>query len=146
MTDKNELPDGGLSKSTAKRVEAPAASGVDTSTNEAWAARAQEKIAAMDAASGGEAANSLVSSVEAAMHACYMDHDDYRLTTTLLHDMAIAAVNVATTPQPSADAVRELVSKMYGGAVAVGSDGQWVSVRRYLLDELESLISGGSHA
>ena len=51
-----------------------------------------------------------------------------------------------TTPQPSADAVRELVSKMYGGAVAVGSDGQWVSVRRYLLDELESLISGGSHA
>lgn len=33
---------------------APAASGVDTSTNEAWAARAQEKIAAMDAASGGE--------------------------------------------------------------------------------------------
>ena len=50
------------------------------------------------------------------------------------------------TPQPSADAVRELVSKMYGGAVAVGSDGQWVSVRRYLLDELESLISGGSHA
>ena len=54
--------------------------------------------------------------------------------------------HVATTPQPSADAVRELVSKMYGGAVAVGSDGQWVSVRRYLLDELESLISGGSHA
>ena len=52
----------------------------------------------------------------------------------------------ATTPHPSADAVRELVSKMYGGAVAVGSDGQWVSVRRYLLDELESLLSGGSHA
>ena len=50
----------------------------------------------------------------------------------------------ATTPQPSADAVRELVSKMYGGAVAVGSDGQWVSVRRYLLDELESLISAAS--
>ena len=50
------------------------------------------------------------------------------------------------TPQPSADTVRELVSKMYGGAVAVGSDGQWVSVRRYLLDELESLLSGGSHA
>ena len=48
------------------------------------------------------------------------------------------------TPQPSADAVRELVSKMYGGAVAVGSDGQWVSVRRYLLDELESLISAAS--
>ena len=61
---------------------------------------------------------------------------------------AIAAWKYApdTTPQPSADAVRELVSKMYGGAVAVGSDGQWVSVRRYLLDELESLISGGSHA
>ena len=35
--------------------DAPAASGVDTSTNEAWAARAQEKIEAMDAASGGEA-------------------------------------------------------------------------------------------
>ena len=33
---------------------APAASGVDTSTNEAWAARAQEKIAAMEAATGGE--------------------------------------------------------------------------------------------
>ena len=33
---------------------APAASGVDTSTNEAWAARAQEKIATMEAASGGE--------------------------------------------------------------------------------------------
>ena len=36
-------------------LAAPAASGVDTSTNEAWAARAQEKIEAMDAASGGEA-------------------------------------------------------------------------------------------
>ena len=34
--------------------DAPAASGVDTSTNEAWAARAQEKIEAMDAATGGE--------------------------------------------------------------------------------------------
>ena len=33
---------------------APAASGVDTSTNEAWVERAQEKIAAMDSASGGE--------------------------------------------------------------------------------------------
>lgn len=33
---------------------APSASGVDTSTNEAWAARAQEKIEAMDSASGGE--------------------------------------------------------------------------------------------
>ena len=52
--------------------------------------------------------------------------------------------HVATTPQPSADAVRELVSKMYGGAVAVGSDGQWVSVRRYLFDELESLLSAAS--
>ncbi|WP_448478108.1 hypothetical protein [Pseudoxanthomonas mexicana] len=31
-------------------LAAPAASGVDTSTNEAWAARAQEKIATMDAA------------------------------------------------------------------------------------------------
>ena len=85
------------------QAAAPAASGVDTSTNEAWVERAQEKIAAMDSASGGESTNSLVSSVEAAMHACYMDHDDYRLTTTLLHDMAIAAVKVvATTPQPSA--------------------------------------------
>ena len=59
MTDKNELPDGTLSKSTVKRVTAlaaaaPAASGVDTSTNEAWAARAQEKIEAMEAATGGE--------------------------------------------------------------------------------------------
>lgn len=35
---------------------APAASGVDTSTNEAWAARAQEKIEAMDAASVSERA------------------------------------------------------------------------------------------
>ena len=39
----------------AMLATAPAASGVDTSTNEAWAARAQEKIEAMDAASGGEA-------------------------------------------------------------------------------------------
>ena len=39
----------------AMLAAAPAASGVDTSTNEAWAARAQEKIEAMDAASGGEA-------------------------------------------------------------------------------------------
>ena len=38
----------------AMPATAPAASGVDTSTNEAWAARAQEKIAAMEAASGGE--------------------------------------------------------------------------------------------
>ncbi len=73
MTDKNELPDGTMSKSTAKRVT------------------------------------------------------------------ALAAASVS-------ERARELVSKMYGGAVAVGSDGQWVSVRRYLLDELESLLSGGSHA
>ena len=33
---------------------APAASGVDTSTNEAWAARAQEKISTMEVASCGE--------------------------------------------------------------------------------------------
>ena len=39
----------------AMLAAAPAASGVDTSTNEAWAARAQEKIAAMEAATGGEA-------------------------------------------------------------------------------------------
>ena len=38
----------------AMLAAAPAASGVDTSTNEAWAARAQEKIAAMEAATGGE--------------------------------------------------------------------------------------------
>ena len=38
----------------AMLATAPAASGVDTSTNEAWAARAQEKIAAMEAATGGE--------------------------------------------------------------------------------------------
>ena len=38
----------------AMLAAAPAASGVDTSTNEAWAARAQEKIEAMEAASGGE--------------------------------------------------------------------------------------------
>lgn len=54
-------------------ASAPAASGVDTSTNEAWAARAQEKIAAMDAASGGEAkpafGKELPSSDEEAMYA-----------------------------------------------------------------------------
>lgn len=38
----------------AMLAAAPAASGVDTSTNEAWAARAQEKIEAMEAATGGE--------------------------------------------------------------------------------------------
>ena len=35
---------------SAMLAAAPAASGVDTSTNEAWAARAQEKIATMEAA------------------------------------------------------------------------------------------------
>ena len=38
----------------AMLATAPAASGVDTSTNEAWAARAQEKIVAMDNAGGEE--------------------------------------------------------------------------------------------
>ena len=61
----------------------------------------------------GRVTDALVSTVEAAMHACYMDHDDYRLTTTLLHDMAVAAVKaVGTTPHPSADAVREVPDGM----------------------------------
>ena len=44
----------------AMLAAAPAASGVDTSTNEAWAARAQEKIATMDAASVSERARELL--------------------------------------------------------------------------------------
>ena len=82
-----------------------------------------------------------------------MDHDDYRLTTTLLHDMAIAAVNVvATTPQPSADAVRELVKRwrecaksaangpMFDGASEYAVAGTYIACA----DELESLLSAAS--
>lgn len=120
----------------------------------------------------GSITDSLVSSVEAAMHACYMDHDDYRITTTLLHDMAIAAVNaVATTHQPSADAVRDgirmdwLVSKavevrdplrhgsraMFHAQTASDEDEPHRTTLREqidaaMADELESLLSGGSHA
>lgn len=131
------LPDGTLSKSTAKRLAAASVSGrardLLASVYEAdgWVQHAadirsgvtakrevraleqaltQQRGEAAAHASGvpGRVTDALVSTVEAAMHACYMDHDDYRLTTTLLHDMAVAAVKVvAATPQPSADAVRE---------------------------------------
>ena len=165
---------------------APAASGVDTSTNEAWAARAQEKIAAMGSAGGEEddmcpncvtpwkcngphllppAASvserarddrftaMLIGIIADVQDALGFTDEDKECSNGSLEIVAAirelkeqALTQQRATPHPSADAVRELASKMYGGAVAVGSDGQWVSVRRYLLDELESLISGGSHA
>ena len=43
----------------------------------------------------------------------------------------------ATTPQPSADAVRELVKRWRGSGKAIA---------HICADELESLLSGGSHA
>lgn len=42
-----------------------------------------------------------------------------------------------TTPQPSADAVRELVKRWRGSGKAIA---------HICADELESLLSGGSHA
>lgn len=47
-----------------------------------------------------------------------------------------------TPPNPGDARLRELVSKICGGAVAAGSDREWVSIRRYLLDELLSLLDG----
>ena len=55
ITPASPMMEGSMKVWSAMLAAAPAASGVDTSTNEAWAARAQEKIEAMDAASGGEA-------------------------------------------------------------------------------------------
>lgn len=61
--------------------------------------------------------------------------------------------HVATTPQPSADAVRELVKRWRGEAGQLledhGGDRAAVCVAdamQSMADELESLISGGSHA
>ncbi len=141
------LPDGTLSKSTAKRVEVLAAASVSERARALMAkayrdggfphaagtleagvidsvdscalsaleqALTQQRGEAAAHASGvpGRITDSLVSIVEAAMHDCYMDHDDYRITTALLHDMAVAAVEVAsTTPQPGAEALRELVQR-----------------------------------
>ena len=54
ITPASPMMEGSMKVWSAMLAAAPAASGVDTSTNEAWAARAQEKIAAMEAATGGE--------------------------------------------------------------------------------------------
>ena len=54
ITPASPMMEGSMKVWSAMLAAAPAASGVDTSTNEAWAARAQEKIATMEAASGGE--------------------------------------------------------------------------------------------
>lgn len=50
ITPASPIMEGSMKVWSAMLAAAPAASGVDTSTNEAWAARAQEKIATMDAA------------------------------------------------------------------------------------------------
>lgn len=165
------LPDGTLSKSTAKRVTALAAASVSERDGSSahcigggnwspWDLFRLSTDMKLPVNLPAEKAIELRRDIERALEqaltqqrgeAIYQFRDAYgawRDTTKShyqvedRHDKRI----LYTTPQPSADAVRELVSKMYGGAVAVGSDGQWVSVRRYLLDELESLISGGSHA
>ena len=106
---------------------APAASGVDTSTNEVWAARAQEKIEAMDAASGGEG----------------------RLTRA----EAITEFRSRTAASVS-ERARELVKRwrecaksaangpMFDGASEYAVAGTYIDCA----DKLESLISGGSHA
>ena len=54
ITPASPMMEGSMKVWSAMLAAAPAASGVDTSTNEAWAARAQEKSEAMEAASGGE--------------------------------------------------------------------------------------------
>ncbi len=54
ITPASPMMEGSMKVWSAMLATAPAASGVDTSTNEAWAARAQEKIEAMEAATGGE--------------------------------------------------------------------------------------------
>lgn len=46
-----------------------------------------------------------IADAEAAMQACYMDHADNRLTTTLLHDMATAAVAVLARQEEGREAV-----------------------------------------
>lgn len=214
-------------------LAAPAASGVDTSTNEAWAARAQEKIATMDAAASvSERARDdrftamligIIADVQDALgftdedkecsngsleivaairelkeqaltqqrghgeavdrdawaealelpegytveeflpggwHYAWTRADGERMVSgTTWNHPALAAIAAwqyapATTPQPSADAVRELVRRAYevvhhdDECPAIGGcgDKDCRCDAVPFLRELESLLSGGSHA
>lgn len=47
---------------------------------------------------------------------------------------ALAAVNQSTALRKAADPTRDIVSLLAHGSVAVGSDGEWVSIRRSVRD------------
>ena len=176
----NEDDDVSLSEALSSSAAAPAASGVDTSTNEAWAARAQEKIEAMDAAASVmepgalhalvTAANAVLALVTAANAVLAENPADDGMWTL---EQAVRPFNATMpaecangcptnqvcdycqyAPQPSADAVRELVRRwrecaksaangpMFDGASEYAVAGTYIACA----DELESLLSGGSHA
>ena len=220
ITPASPMMEGSMKVWSAMLATAPAASGVDTSTNEAWAARAQEKIEVMDAASVSERARELLvdeymdskfahlnaiglcirdgslendtaislalRAIEQALtqqrghgeavdrdawaealelpegytveeflpggwHYAWTRTDGERMVsgTTWNHPAlaAIAAWKYApdTTPQPSADAVRELVLLSRGLAKRTFNRST-AEMYIHFADELESLISGGSHA
>ena len=120
--------------------DAPAASGVDTSTNEAWAARAQEKIEAMDAASGGEACGCIYYGLgKAAPYLCEM----HKARKADPHPPPAASVS---------ERARELVKRwrecaksaangpMFDGASEYAVAGTYIDCA----DELESLLSAAS--
>ena len=112
--------------------DAPAASGVDTSTNEAWVERAQEKIAAMEAASGGE--------------------DD--MCPNCVTPWKCNGPHESTGGASVSERARELGERWRGCAKSAANGPMFDGASEYAVagtyiacaDELESLISGGSHA
>ena len=114
----------------AMLAAAPAASGVDTSTNEAWAARAQEKIEAMEAATGGE--------------------DD--MCPNCVTPWKCNGLHESTGGASVSERARELVKRWreYAAGTKKYAMGDYESgcaaEQNRCADELESLLSGGSHA
>ena len=116
----------------AMLAAAPAASGVDTSTNEAWAARAQEKIATMEAASGGE--DDMCPNCVTPWK-CNGPHE------------STGGASVSERARELGERWRECAKSAANGPMFDGAS-EYAVAGTYIdcADELESLISGGSHA
>ncbi len=181
ITPASPMMEGSMKVWSAMLATAPAASGVDTSTNEAWAARAQEKIAAMEAATGGEddmcpncvtpwkcngphestggasvserarelLAQQYMGSKFAHLNAIGLCIRDGSIADDTAISFALRAIEQAltqqraTTPQPSADAVRELVLLSRGLAKRTFNRST-AEMYIHFADELESLLSAAS--